>query len=187
MKHIISPSVALILSLSLSLSPLPPNVLTAFAAEDNFHILGSTAPNASVIIDGENTTISSPLIHKTLAADAQGIFRADFMIDKGGIYVFSIYAQKDGATTEKVSFATNIQLSLPTTISGVEVPFPQEINGKPEKCERKSDLNGDGRVNLTDFSILLSQWRTFDCKTDLDKSGRVDLKDLSIMLEAWSK
>ena len=73
------------------------------------------------------------------------------------------------------------------TLSDIEIPFPQDINGEPKECERKPDLNGDGEVNLVDFSILLSQWRMFNCKADLDKSGRVDLKDLGILLKAWTK
>ena len=48
------------------------------------------------------------------------------------------------------------------------------------------DLNGDGKVNLVDFSILLTHWNTSDSIADLDSSGNVGLPDFSIMLFYWT-
>ena len=52
-------------------------------------------------------------------------------------------------------------------------------------CEG-ADLNGDGRVNLTDFSILLYYWGTDDECADQNKDGTVDLTDFSIMMYYWT-
>ena len=150
------------------------------------HILGSTTPNAVVTIRGENTSVAFAKISKTITADNQGIFKTSFATPSG-VYFFTIFAGKDGVKSQEVTFTANVLADTTMTLSDIEIPFPQEINGKPEECERKPDLNGDGKVDLIDFSILLSQWRMFDCKADLDKSGRVDLKDLSILLKAWTK
>ena len=49
-----------------------------------------------------------------------------------------------------------------------------------------ADLNHDGRVNLTDFSILLFYWGTDDECSDQDQSGNVDLVDFSIMMFYWT-
>lgn len=49
-----------------------------------------------------------------------------------------------------------------------------------------ADLNGDGKVNLIDFSILLFHWGTDHAIADLNQSGRVDLTDFSIMLFNWT-
>jgi hypothetical protein len=49
-----------------------------------------------------------------------------------------------------------------------------------------SDLNGDGRVNLVDFSILLFYWGTDHECADQNKDGTVDLIDFSIMLYNWT-
>ena len=151
-------------------------------------MLGSTSPNASVTIKGTNTTTDAPLILKTITADEKGIFKTSMFVSTDSIYAFTISAKKDGTQAKDVAFATNVALGvINTTISDIEIPFPQEINGEPKECERKPDLNNDSKVDLIDFSILLSQWRTFDCLADLDKSGRVDLKDLGILLKAWTK
>lgn len=49
-----------------------------------------------------------------------------------------------------------------------------------------ADLNGDGLVNLTDFSILLFNWNTSAPVADINKDGSVSLPDFSIMLFQWT-
>lgn len=49
-----------------------------------------------------------------------------------------------------------------------------------------ADLNGDGRVNLTDFSILLFYWGTDNECADQNNDGKVDLIDFSIMMFYWT-
>jgi len=49
-----------------------------------------------------------------------------------------------------------------------------------------ADLNEDGNVNLTDFSILLYYWGTDNECADQDSSGNVDLIDFSIMMFYWT-
>ena len=47
------------------------------------------------------------------------------------------------------------------------------------------DLNNDGFVNLTDFSILLFYWNTSNANADINGDGIVNLTDFSIMLFHW--
>lgn len=49
-----------------------------------------------------------------------------------------------------------------------------------------ADLNKDGRVNLTDFSILLYYWGTDNSCADQNQNGVVDLVDFSIMMYYWT-
>jgi hypothetical protein len=49
-----------------------------------------------------------------------------------------------------------------------------------------ADLNRDGRVNLTDFSILLYWWGTDNACADQDHDGTVNLVDFSIMMYHWT-
>ncbi|HET9721518.1 MAG TPA: dockerin type I domain-containing protein [Candidatus Saccharimonadales bacterium] len=44
------------------------------------------------------------------------------------------------------------------------------------------DLNSDGHVNITDLSIMLSNWGTTNSTCDLNTNGSVDIFDLSILL-----
>ena len=50
----------------------------------------------------------------------------------------------------------------------------------------EADLNHDGRVNLTDFSILLFHWGTDNECADQNQNGIVDLVDFSIMMYYWT-
>ena len=50
----------------------------------------------------------------------------------------------------------------------------------------RSDLNGDKKVNLVDFSILLFHWKTADPVADINQDGTVNLVDFSILLSNWT-
>lgn len=47
------------------------------------------------------------------------------------------------------------------------------------------DLNGDGVVNITDLSILLSAWGSTNSTADLNSDGVVNITDLSMLLSNW--
>jgi len=49
-----------------------------------------------------------------------------------------------------------------------------------------ADLNYDGFVNLTDFSILLFNWNSSSRPSDINLDGVVSLPDFSIMLFYWT-
>ena len=51
------------------------------------------------------------------------------------------------------------------------------------------DVNGDSKVDITDLSILLTNYGTSNSygKGDLNESGRIDISDLSILLTHYGK
>jgi len=57
---------------------------------------------------------------------------------------------------------------------------------EPSRICEGADLNHDGKVNLTDFSILLYHWGTDDECADQNHDGTVNLTDFSIMLFHWT-
>lgn len=68
--------------------------------------------------------------------------------------------------------------------------FSQALNfyvGQRDVATPKNgDLNGDGKVNLVDFSILLFHFGTDHDIADLNSDGRVNLTDFSILLFNWT-
>lgn len=50
----------------------------------------------------------------------------------------------------------------------------------------RADINKDGKVNLVDFSIMLSFWNTDNALADINEDGIVNLADFSIMLFNWT-
>ena len=92
--------------------------------------------------------------------------------------------QNDAYHTVDADFITMENgATLRSTISQA-VPF-YVGSGTPSK-KLLADLNGDGRVNLADFSILLYYWGTSNPTADLNGDGVVDLSDLSILLYYWT-
>ena len=75
--------------------------------------------------------------------------------------------------------------SEPVTIIGAE-------KGK-EDLSLSADLDCNGSVNLTDYSILMSFWHKDpsgynSCQSpDIDKDGDVDLPDASILMSQWTE
>ena len=61
------------------------------------------------------------------------------------------------------------------------------VDGAPTTS---SDLNRDGKVNLTDFSILIFWWQTnggdSNPAADINGNGKVSLEDFSILLFNWT-
>lgn len=60
------------------------------------------------------------------------------------------------------------------------------VGEAPVPKSKKGDLNGDGKVNLVDFSILLVHWGTSFALADLNGDGVVNLVDFSILLSNWT-
>ncbi|NBV76680.1 hypothetical protein EBR66_00730 [bacterium] len=48
------------------------------------------------------------------------------------------------------------------------------------------DLNRDGKMNLVDFSIMLSGWGKRGVDADVNDDGMVNLADVSILLFNWT-
>lgn len=55
-------------------------------------------------------------------------------------------------------------------------------------CFRIADFNGDCRVNITDFSILMANWGSNprNPATDINEDGSAGIVDLSILLYWWT-
>ena len=62
--------------------------------------------------------------------------------------------------------------------------------GEASEVKSNADLSRDGRVNLTDFSILLFWWNTSGGDSsppaDINRDAKVSLTDFSILLFGWT-
>lgn len=61
-----------------------------------------------------------------------------------------------------------------------------DASGTCIKGGLKGDFNNDGRVNVIDLGILLSDWNSATKPSaDINQDGRVNVIDLGIMLSSW--
>ncbi len=143
----------------------------------------SVALNKLFAMSGLAEPSSTIDIVVTSQAGVRGIFEATTSANQSGAWAYSLSTAGFPMDTYQVkarAFITGLAASNFSTISflGVgETPVPKLKIG---------DLNGDNKVNLVDFSIMLAHWGTSYAPADLNDDGIVDLPDLSILLFNWT-
>jgi hypothetical protein len=134
---------------------------------ENIEIFGESFPESdiSVYINPKN------ILERTKTS-LDGYWHLDFKTS----------GLEDGQYSAKASASNN---------DGKQSDFSQSVNFsvKPKKC-RGADLNFDGKVDLTDFSILLYFWnqeKPGNRCADINNDGIVSIIDFSIMMFYWNE
>lgn len=97
----------------------------------------------------------------------------------GNIITLSFKAKRAGETNIDITDAQVLANDgLGTNILTDVVPGTLVVKNKQTQ---KLDINGNGKVDLSDASILIFHWGTNDAKSDVNGDGIVNLKDLSIL------
>jgi hypothetical protein len=139
---------------------------------DFLTIFGQAAPNATVRI--------------LVSSDAADDFYLTAASGSDGGYSYRL----DTSSLEKGRYQARAKVVLGSGDSsgyGERVNFSVEETAV-ETVSAKADLNGDGKINLIDFSILI-YW--FDrqnppSEVDLHEDGEINLKDFSILMYYWT-
>ena len=148
-------------------------------------VFGTTSPDALVTIKVPELTLS---VAKT--ADENGRFIFTFNDVPPGVYMLFVSAMKDGSANE-----TNQLIGVPdspavTEMSVSDINLPLDPV-KPIK-KQKADLDGDGKIDMRDLSILLYHWTSsifyapYNKDVDLNGDGVINLKDVSLIISHWT-
>ncbi len=154
---------------------LPPTIRTTTSQVNPGAVIkleGQTAPSVTVevLIDNGTRTL-------TTTSDAGGRWSVD--LNTSGLSAATHTAkarfiQGASALKRESTYGSVLQLFI-----GVE-----------GKATSNADLNRDGKVNLTDFSILVFWWGTpggnSNPPADINSNARVGLEDFSILLYNWT-
>jgi len=147
------------------------------------NVLGQTVPQADVEVwfypKKDGNVLDSEIIKTTAKADALGSWSALVGTNNlsNGSYLVKARARLGSSEDASVIGDSDFGHTLDCEIGGaVEV----------ESSCAGADLNGDGKVNITDFSILLYYWGTDNECADQNSNGTVDLIDFSIMMYYWT-
>jgi len=154
---------------SVSVSPNPVN------PGQTLTVSGRSIPNAQVTVENENDRSTASKKTFTTMSNGSGVW--SLSIDTTG---FTSGTYKIRAKSKQLS-----GLGIETNFSGYT------FYGVGQTVTALSaDLNTDGRVNLTDFSILLFWWGSnggnSNPPADINRDGTVSLTDFSIMLFNWT-
>jgi len=135
-------------------------------------ISGQAVPNATIELHFNNSEIVA-----TTSSGANGQYSLNFNTAQLRI---AEYALKARSVTGRAPLFNQSAFS-----SSLQI-----FNGVDGRPNTPSDLNRDGRVNLTDFSILIFWWGTAGGNSnppaDINGNGRVGLEDFSILLFNWT-
>ncbi|HPS28327.1 MAG TPA: hypothetical protein PLX10_00660 [Candidatus Paceibacterota bacterium] len=167
---------------------LPPTVAidkSEVKKGEDITVFGQTVPNAIITVMVNST---SEIVDK-MVAGRDGLYR--YVIDST-LLTYGDHEVKTKAYVtgdELVSTYSNI---LAFTVGTKDVNKPSVAPGRTA-CPPQGDINGDCRVNLTDFSILAYWWGKNNSDSALipiDKKlyadGKIDLRDFSIMAYYWT-
>ena len=140
---------------------------------------GETAPQSEVSI---SISSAGKEVVKNTKAKIDGTWSYDLgnaNLQEKTLYIIKAKASSpDGLMS---AFSQSLEFYFKKAILGVpEVPEVPKVPGIP------ADLNGDGKVNLIDFSILLYWWGKNKPGVDLNNDGVVGLRDFSIMMYYWT-
>ncbi len=138
-------------------------------------VFGYAPPNATVItylLRAQGQHLSSAEQTSTTAT-AAGVWQQELSTTGLGVDTYRVQAVA--------------RIASPAVTSAHSQPVLVGLGRPPEGelCPR-ADINSDGRVNLTDFSILLFNWGTSEPSADINLDGTVDITDFSILLFCWT-
>ena len=133
------------------------------------NIFGQTVPGVEVDVH----IFSQEIVEKTWADEIGAWFLA-----------FDTQILKEGSHFTKARFQLN---EKKRSGFGQVLSFYIGKEGPPgEKNYFRADFNGDGKIDLVDFSITLCWWGKTNSRIDLNGNGVVDLFDFSILLSCWT-
>ena len=161
---------------------IPPTITTnrdIFHPDETLEVDGYAFPKSTVNV----VLNSSHEIIESTPSDASGVWLLSYPLAGLGLGDHSTRAKVHASDGDQSTFSeTRLFRIIPK-----DMPFPTPTAGPV--CHG-ADLNNDGKVNLTDFSILLFWWQSRNPQhpcVDINKDGIVNLIDFSIMMYQWAK
>lgn len=158
---------------------------------------GSILPvSATVVFSGSASAYTSVILLKdaqivaTVSVDRHGNFVIPLYNVGAGDYIFSVYGTNaEGQHSALKTFPITVSVDTTIVIDDIVLSSP-ERGALPEiKADmEKADFDGDGNVNLVDFSMLMYWFNKNDApvKFDLNGDGKIDLIDFSILAYYWT-
>lgn len=198
-----------------TLTDQTPGITTfGFWALDNADRTSITYSATFQIIENAVTTLSGLLIPPTIAVVPEKVAPGQSVSFEGSAPPgTTVYALVNALSTPETTLASNAgtyAIAYDTTPLAAEqyhtvkanykdeddadlesgysalTRFYVGVNEPAEGTGGTADLNNDGSVNLTDFSILLFNWNGTGGVADINQDGSVSLPDFSIMLFYWT-
>ncbi len=155
----------------------------------------STPPTVNVVSPSSGQSVSGTVSINATAVDSgtasSGVKEVRFLVDGNLVGTDTTTPYSVGWNAATVSNGSHTIVAQATdnannTASSSAVAVT--VTGGGNGGGKRGDLNNDNKVNITDLSILLSNWNKAGVPAsqgDVNGSGKVDISDLSILLSNW--
>jgi len=144
----------------------------------------TTVPvGGTLAISGNAEPSSTVTLSVTSQSDAQSPVTVTVPASASGAWTYTLHTTGFAVDTYQVRAESAVPGLAVSGFSGIAY---LGIGTTPQPKAAVPDLNGDGKVNLIDFSILLFHWGQAYPPADLNFDGTVDLPDFSILLFHWT-
>jgi hypothetical protein len=154
----------------------------------------TTPPTISWLNPSEGQQLSGTIVDtgtcRVNAADNLSVDHVNFYLDNLLITTDTTQAYGCNFDTTTVSNGSHVLKATAydtagnNTSASLNVTVSNTISGT---CPLTGDVNNDCHVNLTDLSMLLSNYLTANSVGDIDHSGFVNVTDLSILLSHYGQ
>lgn len=143
---------------------------------DPAHVSGASVPGSAIemVITPNGSSAAGGALTFAASSTAAGLWKIDVPAGTLSRGTYDVRARVLVTADHRSEYGEGVPLGVGETV----VARPQGAS--------VSDLNGDDKVNLVDFSILLSQWNQPSAESDFNKDGIVNLADFSILLFNWT-
>ena len=142
----------------------------------------TVAIGKTAVISGRSVPLSTVDLLVTSQAGIKNPFEAAATTSATGIWSYALNTAGFPMDTYQVKARTLAPGFAESNFS----PISFLGIGQSPALKLTGDLNGDGKINLVDFSVMLVHWGMNYAPDDLNGDGVVDLPDLSILLARWT-
>lgn len=144
---------------------------SSYTATEDIIASGSAVPDSAVTIFTQ-----APLRIYTTTADSEGNWQYTITNTEeyvmGDYYIYTLTQSQTGLTSlNSPSLGFTIASTAPTGTACGDIT--------------RGDLNCDGSIDLTDFSILMYYWGSANAIADINSDSVVNLTDFSILMYWW--
>jgi fibronectin type 3 domain-containing protein len=159
----------------------------------------SPASNTATVTTPAAADTSAPTVPTGLAATSPGpnqvnlTWNASTDTGGSGLRGYKVYrngtllttvataSYGDGTVAAGTSYTYQV-----TAYDGAGNESAKSVSAAVTTGKLVGDVNGDGKVNVFDLSMLLSAWGTSNVPADINKDSIVNIFDLSILLSKWT-
>jgi chitodextrinase len=127
-------------------------------------------------------TLTSISLAWTASTDNVGV--TNYKLSRNGALIATLSNSTLSYSDSGLTSTTTYSYSLVATDAAGNTSTATTVTAATVTA-KQGDLNGDNAVDITDLSILLSNYNTTNSVADINKDGAVNVFDLSILLSNY--